>query len=285
MITSEALNRNVLIVDDSTVIQNHTCRLIKPLSNVGEIFIASNGIEAIEQAQKHPIDIVILDIQMPLKDGLETLPELLKINPKVKVIISSTLSLNGATITLKALSLGAYDYVTKPSPAIAGYTLADFERDLTHKIENVLSTISISNAARKQQLDLPRYSTPSEARALIPRANAIVIGASTGGPTALLQLFQSMPSKVNLPIFIVQHMPPIFTAMLAENIQRVSGIQTIEVQETQNVAPNTIYLAPGGYHLELITQKTSVVLQLTTHPPENFCRPSVNPLFRSAAKI
>lgn len=268
--------KNVLIVDDSRVIQNQMLRFVKELPNVGEILIAENGQDAIDKTRANHIDIITLDIQMPIKNGLEALPDLLKIAPKAKVIISSTLSVEGADITMKALSLGAYDYLTKPNVGNAGYTLSDFERDLKAKLTPLLEvedTVTKVSAPKPNTLKVP---------ALI---NAVVVASSTGGPAALLEVFAKIGPTIKMPIFVVQHMPPIFTGILAENIQRISGVRTVEVQEKQLVQHNTIYVAPGGYHLTVQKNDKDICVDLNSEPPENYCRPSANQLFKSAAEV
>lgn len=276
--TESKSKNDVLIVDDSIVIKNHTHRLVKAISGIGNIYLASNGQEAINVLAETPtIDIIILDIQMPIMDGIAALPHLLKINPKAKIIISSTLSVKGAEITLHALALGACDYITKPSPAVFQFSVEDFERELTTKVQGLL----IKDRPVKEAESL----RPAPVRSALPLfPQALVIGSSTGGPAALLNILSGM-NQTRIPIFIVQHMPPIFTALLAENIQKSSGIKTIEVIESQPLVENCIYLAAGGYHLEVISKNAQILLEVNTNPPQNFCRPSVTPLFSSAAKI
>jgi two-component system chemotaxis response regulator CheB len=269
---------DILIVDDSIVIKNHTHRLVKAIAGIGTIYLASNGQEAINILAENPtIDIIILDIQMPIMDGITALPRLLQINPKAKIIISSTLSVKGAEITLQALTLGACDYITKPSPSVFQYSVEDFQRELTAKIQGLLS----KELPSKDPASL-RSMPIKSALPLFPQA--VVIGSSTGGPAALLEILGGL-NQIKIPIFIVQHMPPIFTALLAENIQKSSGIKTIEVIESLHLTDNCIYLAAGGYHLEIISKNAQVLLEVNTTPPQNFCRPSVTPLFSSAAKV
>lgn len=276
--TESKSKNDILIVDDSIVIRNHTHRLVKAISGVGTIYLASNGQEGVNVLRENPtIDIIILDIQMPIMDGIAALPFLLKLNPKAKVIISSTLSVKGAEITLQALALGACDYITKPSPAVFQFSVEDFERELSAKVSGLLTKETL-----KKDTPNPRSIPVRSTLPLFPQA--LVIGSSTGGPAALLNILSGM-NQTRLPIFIVQHMPPIFTALLAENIQKSSGIKTIEVIESQPLAENCIYLAAGGCHMEIISKNSQVLLEVNTNPPQNFCRPSVTPLFSSAAKV
>ena len=274
---SKSMN-DILIVDDSIVIKNHTHKLVKAIAGVGNIYLASNGQDAINVLQEHPtINIIVLDIQMPIMDGIVALPRLLKINPKAKIIISSTLSVKGAEITLHALALGACDYITKPSPTVFQFSVEDFERELTTKVHALLTK-------DVQKKDTPNLRTAPISSTLPLFPQALVIGSSTGGPAALLNVLSGL-NQTRLPIFIVQHMPPIFTALLAENIQKSSGIKTVEVIESQPMTENCIYLAAGGFHLEVISKNAQVLLEVNANPPLNFCRPSVAPLFSSAAKV
>jgi two-component system chemotaxis response regulator CheB len=277
-ITESKSKNDILIVDDSIVIRNHTHRLVKAISGVGNIYLASNGQEAINVLTGNPtIDIIILDIQMPIMDGISALPRLRQVNPKAKIIISSTLSVKGAEITLHALALGACDYITKPSPAIFQFSVEDFERDFSAKIQGLLS----KESPLKEAPSL-RPAPIKSALPLFPKA--VVFGSSTGGPAALLEILGGL-NHIKIPIFIVQHMPPIFTTLLAENIQKSSGVKTIEVTESQPLLENCIYLAAGGYHLEAVSKNAQILLEANTNPPQNFCRPSVTPLFSSAAKV
>lgn len=273
------LNKHVLIVDDSVLIQNYTTRLVRSINGIKQLSVASNGKEAIDKLAANPdIELVILDIEMPIMTGMEALPHLLKINPKVKVIISSTLSVKGGEVTLKALSLGACDYITKPSPSTFHLGVDEFERELKGKISGLL------------ELEAPKVVKPVVAPIAVPfrpahlPPEAIVIGCSTGGPSALLKIFEKLNST-KMPIFIVQHMPPIFTGLLAENIAKVSGIRTIEVSKSEPIQSNTIYIAAGGMHMEAAAEKSLRTLEVNTEPPQNFCRPSVNPLFTSAVRV
>ena len=163
---------DILIVDDSIVIKNHTQKLVKAIAGVGNIYLASNGQEAVNVLKEHPtIDIIILDIQMPIMDGIAALPLLLKINPKAKVIISSTLSVKGAEITLHALALGACDYITKPSPTVFQFSVEDFERELTTKVLGLLTKEALTKNTPNLRSTPIRSTLP-----LFPQA--LVIGST-----------------------------------------------------------------------------------------------------------
>lgn len=272
-------NKHVLIVDDSVLIQNYTSRLVRSINGIKQLSVASNGKEAVDKLVANPdIELVILDIEMPIMTGLEALPHLIKANPKVKVIISSTLSVKGGEVTLRALNLGACDYITKPSPSTFHLGVDEFARELKGKI---IGLLGLETPAIVRPV-VPLPSAPVKKSYLPPEA--IVIGCSTGGPSALLKIFENLRST-KLPIFIVQHMPPIFTGLLAENIAKVSGVKTIEVSKSEPINSNTIYIAAGGMHLEVAATKSLRTLEVNTNPPQNFCRPSVNPLFTSAVQV
>lgn len=284
--TTRAL-KTVLVVDDSAMVRNHVVKLAHDLPNIQEIIIAENGQEAVDACDTRTIDIVILDIEMPVKDGITALGEIKRKHPHIVVIMASTLSVKNADITLRALALGAYDYVAKPSPALSGYTLQDFDRDLFAKLKHLLQPESVM----MEQLSVGSAAIHTHPEAdqhpekwFLTRPRLMVIGSSTGGPNALLKIFEHLPSPLRRPIVIVQHMPPTFTTMLAENIQRASGVKTIEVQETQRLE-NCIYLAPGGFHIALEGAGLDVSLKVLSTPARNFCKPSVDPLFESAAAV
>ena len=280
---------NVMVVDDSAIVRGIIKRTIEEDEDLQVSCVAHNGVEAVDKVGKEDIDVVILDIEMPEMDGIEALPKMLEKKKDLIVIMASTLTLRNADISIKALVLGAKDYVPKPTTSQDQSTIDEFKTELTRKIKS-LSRHLIK--ARKPIVSVPTtqnssslsesYSTRSMPVAFFPKA--LAIGSSTGGPQALLNIFQCLP-KINLPIFITQHMPASFTAMLAEHLNKASS--TIEVKEARAGEPVTAgvaYVAPGGYHMA-VTKNTAgaTVIALNQEPPEHFCRPSLNPLFRSVA--
>lgn len=272
-----------MVVDDSLVIRGVLRRVVESDSDLELVRTVCNGQEAIDALRQDPsIDVVVLDIEMPVLDGIATLPELLKIKPKLIIIMASTLTLRNADISLKCLTLGAKDYVPKPESNATGGAFEVFKKDLITKIK-ALTPKPISSAASQSQFSIPvkNYTLRPMLR---QKPQAIAIGCSTGGPQALAVVLKDLASKVDQPIFIAQHMPASFTKMLAEHLTRVSGTTVKEGEDGEIVQNKTIYIAPGDFHMEVVDVKGVPHIRLTKDAPENFCRPSVNPLFRTVAK-
>ena len=270
----------LMIVDDSAIVRGFTARIFEAEPGVEIVATASNGEMAVREIARKPCDVVILDIEMPVMDGLTALPKLLAAAPGVRVLMSSTLTQRNAEISLEALSLGAADYVPKPSTSQIGGN-AEFKRVIAEKVKAL--------GRRRSATPRPVVALYKPAQALRPgsqrKPHIIVIGSSTGGPQALLALIKALPRGVDAPIVIAQHMPRTFTTILAEHLGRASHRPGCEAADGEAILPGRVYLAPGGFHLELVRHGITLAAKLTLEPPENFCRPSVNPLFRSAARL
>ncbi len=272
----------VMVVDDSAVVRGMITRMLESDDRLALVASCSNGEMAVIQAPRKQPDIVILDIEMPVMDGLAALPKLLAACPRAKVIMASTLTQRNAAISLRALALGAADYIAKPTSDKLGAS-EDFRRELIEK------TVTLGRARTR----------PASGRTVVPlrpqslplrtsrthRPRIIAIGSSTGGPQALLTLLGNLPASVQCPIVIAQHMPATFTTVLAEHIARASGRPCVEAADGMELRAGHILLAPGDYHLEITRQADRLVARLSQSAPENFCRPSVDPLFRSVAQL
>jgi two-component system, chemotaxis family, protein-glutamate methylesterase/glutaminase len=289
----------VMVVDDSAVIRGLLTRSLESDPELRVVVTASNGEMALGALKRCDVEIVVLDIEMPVMDGLTALPQLLAAKPGLKVIIASTLTRRGADISLKALAAGAADYITKPGTS--ALTADEFKRDLLAKVK------ALGQARRgKLREEAPRAAAAAEPRrgkalALHPVAppraislrplsgevpQAVAIGSSTGGPQALFRLLDSLRGRLDQPIFITQHMPATFTAILAEHITRASGYPAAEAAEGEVVTGSRVYVASGDFHMTLEAAGDSTRrLRLLKTPPENFCRPSVDPMLRSLATI
>lgn len=287
----------VLVVDDSAVIRGLVKRWLDEADGIEVAGSASNGKLAVEAAGTLSPDVVVLDIEMPVMDGLEALPGILKAAPGVRVIMASTLTLRNADISLRALSLGATDYVPKPDSArgIAGSD--DFRRELTDKIR------ALGSARRAQAVPAPAAGAISGAApaARMPAAPAapivlrkpssvppriLAVGSSTGGPQALFSLFQEIgPKLARLPVVIAQHMPASFTRIMADKLGKLSGLVAAEGADGARLEPGHLYVAPGDYHMRLVQDGAGARIALDQSPPVNFCRPAVDPLFESMAGI
>jgi two-component system chemotaxis response regulator CheB len=269
----------VLVVDDSAVVRGLISRFLGADPGIEVVATASNGALALTELRRHPADVVVLDIEMPVMDGLTALGPILKEFPGTRVIMASTLTLRNAELGMKALQLGASDYVSKPEGGLAG--AQEFSRELTSKVK------ALGGAPLRRSRPFPeRPAAPWAAtRPARLRPTLLAIGASTGGPPVLLRLFESLRGAVEQPILLTQHMPPTFTALLAEQLARASGRPCAEARDGEPVQPGRCYVAPGGWHMVVDRQGTTPVVRINQDPPENFCRPAVDPMLRSAARV
>ncbi len=276
----------VLIVDDSTVIRRLLSEALSADPEIEVVGTAANGKIALAKLPQLKPDLVTLDIEMPEMDGLETLTEVRKLYPRLPVIMFSTLTERGAQTTLEALSRGATDYVTKPSNVgSVGAAIQSVQSELIPKIK-VFCKRSSPITLSSQKPSMPAMRPPLTSPVTRPqRVDALVIGTSTGGPNALALVLPQIPADFPVPIFIVQHMPPVFTARLAERLNQLSAIEVVEAKDKMLAEPGKAYLAPGDFHMTLRRQGTSTVIVLNQDAPECSCRPAVDVLFRTASKL
>ena len=258
----------------------------------------SNGQKALDGAVAADPDIIILDIEMPVMDGMQALPEILKLVPKAKVIMASTLTQRNAEISLNALSLGAADYVPKPVSNSGVTTSTEFRRDLLDKVralgraQKSRSKIPLKRVEKSNQTisKIVTNSTSTAKYNLRPFSNVrprvLVIGSSTGGPPAVMKVLEDVaPVLKYLPVLITQHMPATFTGIFAGHLGRGTGVETREGQNGDPLKAGTIYVAPGGKHMIIERDGAKPIIRLTDGPDINFCKPAVDPLFDSAAKV
>jgi len=276
----------VLVVDDAVVVRKLITETLRRDPELEVVGIAANGKIALQKIPQVNPDLITLDIEMPELDGLGTLREIRKLYPKLAVIMFSTLTQKGAVATLDALSLGANDYVTKPAN-VGSVTEAmeRLEQELIPKIKIHCRHLCSTGPVVTSTEPRPAHSLPP---LLPPRAGPIEIvclGTSTGGPNALAEVFAQLPADFSVPIVLVQHMPPLFTAMLAERLTKLSPVICHEGAEGQVVERGHAYIAPGGRHMEVQRSGTRTILHLHDGTPENSCRPAVDVLFRSVAAI
>jgi two-component system, chemotaxis family, protein-glutamate methylesterase/glutaminase len=272
----------VMVVDDSAVIRGLLTRTLESDGAIAVVASASNGQMAIDALKRHDIELILLDVAMPVMDGLTALPLLLKARRDLDVIIVSSLSKSGAAVTLKALAAGAADYVTKPTSAALAACDA-FRHELVAKVKGLVEARRASQA-----MPAPQPLPPVTRTALRPLPadppQAIAIGASTGGPMALYRIVAALTHGVRQPIFITQHMPPTFTAIFAEHLARASRLASAEAVDGEAVAEQRIYVAPGDYHMLVESAGGAKRIRLVKGPAENYCRPAVDPMLRSLAQ-
>jgi two-component system chemotaxis response regulator CheB len=279
---------SVLIVDDSVVIRRLINQALEQDPAIQVVGTASNGAIGLQRiAQLNP-HIITLDIEMPGMNGLEMLRAIRRDHPSLRVIMFSTLTERGAAITLEALTLGADDYVAKPSnEGSLGKSMARLNDELIPKIkqffrQRVLDNISTTPPVSFVQVVGGKAESPSDFR-LRPRA--VVLGVSTGGPAALAHILPQLPADFPLPVLIVQHMPPLFTRLLAERLNASCPLQVDEAVHGSIVLPGKILIAPGDFHMRVASTEHGVSVNLDQSGQQNFCRPAVDVLFRSAGEV
>jgi two-component system, chemotaxis family, protein-glutamate methylesterase/glutaminase len=290
----------VMIVDDAVVVRGLVARWIGEEPGLKVVASVRTGRDAVEQLLRADPDVVLLDIEMPDLDGLSALPLLLAKKRDLVVIMASTLTRRNAEVSLKALSLGAADYIPKPASNREVTTSADFRRELIEKVKQLGRRGRVPVIARAPRL-VPGASpagavavaapaaalAPIRLRAFTPTPpRVLLVGSSTGGPQALTALTSRLGAVAErFPVLITQHMPPTFTTILAEHLARASGRPAHEAADGEPIAPGTIYLAPGGRHMRVERRNGQPAIALDDGPQVNFCKPAVDPLFTSAAEV
>lgn len=277
----------VLVVDDAVVMRKMITEVLAADPQIEVVGTAANGRIALQKIPQVNPDLLTMDVEMPEMDGIATLRELRKTYPKLPVIMFSTLTAKGASTTLDALALGATDYVTKP--ANVGSVSEGIHRlgsELVPKVKAHCRHLRVDGPPGEHTAFLSRIRPVT----LPPRAaqksiEVVAIGTSTGGPNALAEVFRQFPGDLPVPIVIVQHMPPMFTALLAERLAAGSAVKFAEAHEGQVLEAGHAYIAPGGKHMEVRREGLRVVARLTEAPPENSCRPAVDVLFRTVVGV
>lgn len=304
----------VMVVDDAIVVRGMIGKWLDEEPDIEVVARHRNGKDAVDDLIASDPDVVILDIEMPVMDGLTALQEMLKLKPRLCVIMASTLTLRNAEVSLKALGMGATDYLPKPEGGRAVSSGVDFRHELVskcrflgtralqrraHRTPQPRPTTTSSASVSRVAATAPASRAATQALAARPAAPPItlkpfsvvaprilVVGSSTGGPQALTALFQEIGNSINsVPVVVAQHMPPNFTAILAKNLGRCSGKPAEEAVDGKPLLPGHIYIAPGSFHTILEKSGATVVARLQDTPPVNFCKPAVDPMFISAAEI
>jgi len=280
----------IMVVDDSAVVRGLLTRALEGDPRMKVIASVGDGQMAINALARHDVEVVVLDIEMPVMDGITALPKLIEARPGIKVIVASTLTRRNAEISLRCLSIGADDYIPKPSSARELNAAENFAHELLRKVAALGAaargdTVHMRRPEDKAPPSAPRPTAKREPISLrtasVRRPKAIAIGSSTGGPQALFALTKAIAPGLDVPVFITQHMPPTFTTILAEHIARASGMPAAEAVDGEPAKPGHIYVAPGDHHMTVRMTPAGAVLVLDQEPPENYCRPSVDPMLRS----
>jgi two-component system chemotaxis response regulator CheB len=285
---------HVLLADDSAVIRGALGRIIEKDPVIKIISSVSNGELAIAMAQKKKPHVIILDIEMPVMDGLTALPKILEVSPQSKVIMFSSLTEKGATSTLKAFALGAVECLAKPSSAQDVGEGSDFQKNLLALLKNLVpekiriqpeeGDVRPTRAPLPPKTDQSAYQLRKDPMAYRGKPAIVAIGSSTGGPQALFMVLKNL-KDLDVPIVITQHMPATFTKILAEHITLQTGIPAFEGAQGMLVEKGKAYVAPGGFHMKIVREDGELKIRIDNGPPENFCRPSVEPMYRSVIEL
>lgn len=266
----------VLVVDDSVVVRRVLARALDEDPDFEHAGAAPDGASALAKVDRDRPDVIVLDLEMPVMDGFETLRRLRDRN--IPTIVFSHLTAAGASATLDALALGAVDFVLKPTSA-QGIGLG--EDYVKAEVLPLLRAVARPRAAAARTV---RPASPRPSRRT-RRIEAVVIAVSTGGPNALATLVAGLPATLPVPVLVVQHMPATFTTQLADRLHRLGTVPVHEALDGQPVRAGHVYLAPGGRHMTVARTPGGVHIALNDDPPENSCRPAGDVLFRSAAAV
>ena len=283
----------VLVCDDSFTTRAVIARILRSDPGIEIAGLAGDGEKAAEIVRRGGVEIVVLDVEMPVMDGLTALPLLLKLDPNVRVIMASALTTSGGAIAMQALQAGAADYVPKP----AAHQSDEFAREILAKVKGQarLRRLRVAGAATVPAGSHTASTVPAGASKVSPGSIVLqpttmlpplllAIGSSTGGPQALFSFFRGLNRPLPVPIIVTQHMPPVFTRSLAQHIDRLGPRACREAENDEILRPDQILIAPGDRHLTILASEAGLRTRLTDDPPENSCRPSVDPMLRSAAR-
>ena len=285
---SDIVMLKALVVDDSAMYRRIVQDVLESFPNVEIVGTAQNGKIALSKAAALKPDLLTLDIEMPEMDGLEVLERLKKEVPEAVAIVFSAYTTEGARITLRALELGAFDFIPKPSSGKLEENRDRFKIEIAPMLEALVRLKRVKPVVKV--IPPPQHVQKIAVPAPLPRnsepSKAVAIGISTGGPVALTEMIPKFPADIGVPIFIVQHMPPMFTEALARKLDSISDITVKEAENGESIRANTAYIAPGGKQMQVAksAQGNHLVIQVTDDPPENNCKPSVDYLFRSISR-
>ena len=277
----------VLVIEDSLVFQKIMSEVLKGLAGVDQVEVAGNGADGLAAARRQNPDVVFLDLHLPDIDGLELLGRFKASSPRLPVVVVSGLSVEGADLTIAALSRGAQQFVAKPSGSGFQQSVAL----LRAQLEPVIATVRVQGgvvsamAATVATRTVAPVRPTSTARPGPGGFGVTAIAVSTGGPEALSRVIPRLPVNYPLPVVVVQHMPPMFTLSLARSLDAKSALKVVEAAEGDELAAGTVHIAPGGRHLTVVREAGRLVCRLNDDPPEQSVRPAADVLFRSLARL
>jgi two-component system, chemotaxis family, protein-glutamate methylesterase/glutaminase len=298
----------IMVVDDSAVIRGFISKVLDNCPDLKIQSSAANGLIAVNNLVKQKHDLIILDVEMPVMDGLTAIPKLLKVQPGVKIFMFSTLTTKNAETTMRALELGAVECLGKPTSTQDMFVKDSFKENLLRMIYEIVGARAFTpeNSPQKSitepKITTPTSSTsepvksklhPHAAKTIVLRGasegfqgrpDLLAIGSSTGGPNALFKLLGSLRG-IDIPVVITQHMPPTFTKILADHIRQQTGLASVEAEDGMPLVAGRIHIAQGGHHMLISTKGSMPIIKIDDGPMENFCRPAVDPMLRSAVKV
>jgi len=274
----------LLIVDDSALYRQAITAALRDVEGVQIVGIAKDGQEAIEKMKSLRPDVLTLDVEMPVMNGIETLREMNRRRIGSRAIMVSSLTESGAKVTLEALYEGAFDFIAKPTSGLF-QARAILQAALIEKLDACRSHLASSNTTKTESRPPIAHPATGMGGDNIRPCSLVVIGTSTEGPKALRFVLPRFDLDFPVPIVVVQHMPPDYTGMMAKRMNEECQIPVVEVADGQSILPGMIYLAPGGRHLKLIKNRSGIVGRITDDEPKNSCRPAVDYTLRSAVDV
>lgn len=286
------MNLRVLVVDDTIMYRKVVGDILAEMPGVEVVGTANNGKIALTRIASLKPDLITLDVEMPIMNGLETLQEIQKSHPDVGVIMLSTLTKRGSEITMRALELGAFDFIAKPDAEAMQENVQMLRNAIGPRVKAFAKRLELRLLLKQRQRPVGTAApAPAPAAPAVlassrrtGKSKAVAIGISTGGPNALTKMLPQLP-KLGVPIFVVQHMPPVFTKSLAESLDAKCQYAVREAENNEPVRPDVIYIAPGGKHMRVASGTGGTkIIQITDDPPENNCKPAVDYMFRSVAR-
>lgn len=288
----------VLIVDDTILYRKIIKDILSEMADVEVVGSVSNGKIALSRIKSLKPDLLTLDVEMPVMDGIQTLEELQKQELDVSCIMVSSITQHGSEATIQALELGAFDFIEKPDEETTAGNIKKLKTSLTQVIKTYSQRQRIrknlygtQKPAAEKTLISPSKTTPVTSKTprtalkRTEKSKAVAIGISTGGPNALMKLLPKLPGNMGVPIFIVQHMPPIFSASLAKSLDKKCELKVKEAEDGERIESNTVYIAIGGKQMKIESgADLQKVIRITDDPPENNCKPAADYLLRSVAR-
>lgn len=281
-----------MVVDDSAVIRGMITRILQTAPDIDVIASAQNGEMAVSMYGRHHPDVVIMDVEMPVMDGITALTQIMQQHPRARIIMCSTLTHANADITLRAMALGAADYIAKPTSTTEINNSNDFQQNLIRLVHSFKPRTPrpATDTAPRTRTPVPKPAPAAPVLRPEPPATwqprVLAVSSSTGGPQALFTFFKPLSGIARTPIVVTQHMPATFTALLAKHITMHTGLPAVEAEDNMPLLGGRVHVAQGGKHM--LVEKGAggtAVLRLNDGPPENFCKPAADPMLRSLIPI